>query len=60
MQFKKGIREEECAALLKTFFTELRKRNKAEKEARRQAEALSIEVEEPSDLCRKERMADRL
>lgn len=38
--FKKGILEEECSALLKTFFVELRKRNKAEKAAKRQAEVL--------------------
>jgi tRNA(adenine34) deaminase len=39
VDFKSGILEEECAQLLKTFFTELRKRNKAEKaERRKQAE----------------------
>lgn len=31
----KGILEEECSEMLKRFFTELRIRNKAEKEARR-------------------------
>lgn len=31
----RGVMEEECAALLKTFFKELRIRNKAEKEAGR-------------------------
>lgn len=30
----RGVLEEECSSLLKTFFTELRIRNKAEKEAR--------------------------
>lgn len=30
----RGVMEEECAALLKTFFKELRIRNKAEKEAK--------------------------
>lgn len=40
--FKSGVREEECAALLKTFFTELRRRNKAEKAAKRQMEETGI------------------
>ena len=31
----RGVLEEECSAMLKTFFTELRIRNKAEKEAAR-------------------------
>ena len=37
--FKNGVREEECTDLLKTFFKELRKRNKAEKAERRRLEA---------------------
>lgn len=32
----KGVLEEECSEMLKTFFTELRIRNKAEREARKQ------------------------
>ena len=35
----KGVLEEECSEMLKTFFTKLRLRNKAEKEARRLAES---------------------
>ena len=31
----RGILEEDCSAILKTFFTQLRIRNKAEKELRR-------------------------
>ncbi len=34
----KGVLEEECSEMLKTFFTELRVRNKAEREARKLAE----------------------
>lgn len=37
----RGVMEEECAALLKTFFKELRIRNKAEKEAR--AEMVTVQ-----------------
>ena len=33
----RGVLEEECSSLLKTFFTELRIRNKAEKEAKQAA-----------------------
>ena len=35
----RGILEQECSNMLKTFFTELRKRNKAEKEARQSSVA---------------------
>lgn len=35
VNFTKGVLEEECSQILKDFFKELRKRNKAEKEARR-------------------------
>lgn len=35
----RGVLEEECSEMLKTFFTELRVRNKAEREARKLAEA---------------------
>ena len=35
----RGILEQECSDMLKTFFTELRKRNKAEKEARQSSVA---------------------
>lgn len=35
----RGVLEEECSEMLKTFFTELRIRNKAEREARKLAEA---------------------
>lgn len=34
----RGVLEQECAAILKDFFTGLRERNKLEKERRRQAE----------------------
>lgn len=34
----RGILEEECSEMLKTFFAELRIRNKAEREARKEAE----------------------
>ncbi len=36
VNFTKGILEEECSQILKDFFTDLRKRNKAEKERKRQ------------------------
>ena len=32
VKVKKGVLQEECSALLKEFFVELRARNKAEKE----------------------------
>ena len=35
----RGILEKECSDILKAFFTDLRKRNKAEKEARKLEEA---------------------
>jgi tRNA(adenine34) deaminase len=35
----RGVLEKDCSDILKEFFTELRKRNKAEKEARKLAEA---------------------
>ncbi|WP_026664555.1 tRNA adenosine(34) deaminase TadA [Butyrivibrio sp. FC2001] len=35
----RGVLENDCSDILKEFFTELRKRNKAEKEARKLAEA---------------------
>ena len=37
----RGVLEEECSEMLKTFFAELRVRNKAEREARKLAEAQS-------------------
>ena len=40
VEVTKGILESDCSEILKEFFTELRKRNKAEKEARKKAEAL--------------------
>lgn len=40
VEVTKGILESDCREILKEFFTELRKRNKAEKEARKKAEAL--------------------
>lgn len=41
--FRKGILEEECSSLLKSFFVDLRKRNKAEKAARRQLAAENVD-----------------
>ena len=41
----RGVLEEECSEMLKTFFTELRVRNKAEREARKLAESLSDNTE---------------
>lgn len=38
----RGVLEEECSEMLKTFFTELRVRNKAEREARKLAEAQAL------------------
>ena len=35
VKVSRGILEEECSTILKQFFTELRERNKKEKEARR-------------------------
>lgn len=35
----RGVLEEDCSQMLKVFFTELRERNKQEKEARKAAEA---------------------
>lgn len=43
VELSKGILEKECSAILKEFFTELRKRNKAEKEAKKIAQALAEE-----------------
>ena len=43
VELSKGILENECSAILKEFFTELRKRNKAEKEAKKIAQALAEE-----------------
>lgn len=37
VQVERGVLEQECSEMLKQFFTELRLRNKAEKEAARQA-----------------------
>ena len=42
----KGVLEEECSEMLKTFFTELRIRNKAEREARKLAEAVNNTLEQ--------------
>ena len=36
----RGVLEEECSLMLKTFFTELRERNKQEKAARKAADSL--------------------
>ena len=41
VQVTRGILEEECSAILKEFFTELRKRNKLEKEQRKKEEEQS-------------------
>ncbi len=38
----RGVLEQECSDMLKTFFSELRIRNKAEKEARKAAEDIRI------------------
>lgn len=38
----RGVLETECSEMLKTFFAELRVRNKAEREARKLAEAQSV------------------
>ena len=43
VELTKGVLEQECSDILKEFFTELRKRNKAEKEARKLAEAKEAE-----------------
>ena len=43
VELTKGILEKECSDILKEFFTDLRKRNKAEKEARKLAEAAKEE-----------------
>ena len=37
VKVSRGILEEECSAILKQFFTELRERNKIEKELKKQA-----------------------
>ena len=42
----RGVLEEECSEMLKTFFTELRIRNKAEREARKLAEAQNNTLEQ--------------
>ncbi len=42
----RGVLEAECSEMLKTFFTELRVRNKAEREARKLAEAQATAVQE--------------
>ncbi len=47
VQVSRGILEEECSAILKTFFTQLRIRNKAEKEARKAASLAAELKEEP-------------
>lgn len=39
----RGVLEQECSDMLKTFFVELRERNKLEKEARRAAQAVDAE-----------------
>lgn len=43
----RGVLEEECSEMLKTFFTELRIRNKAEREAKKLAEAQYAETLAP-------------
>ncbi|WP_051197591.1 tRNA adenosine(34) deaminase TadA [Butyrivibrio sp. MB2005] len=48
VEITKGVLEEDCSAILKEFFTELRKRNKAEKEAKKAA--MALEESESSDL----------
>ena len=45
VQVTRGILEQECSDILKTFFTQLRIRNKEEKEARKAA-ALAAESKE--------------
>ena len=35
VKVSRGVLEEECSEILKVFFTELRERNKREKEARK-------------------------
>ena len=45
----RGVLENDCSDILKEFFTELRKRNKAEKEARKEAERLQAEAESTGD-----------
>ena len=45
----RGVLENDCSDILKEFFTELRKRNKAEKEARKEAERLQAEAESTDD-----------
>lgn len=42
VNFTKGILEEECSQILKDFFVALRKRNKAEKAARKAQENLTL------------------
>ncbi len=42
VEVTKGILENDCSAILKEFFTELRKRNKAEKEARKLMENADV------------------
>lgn len=41
---RKGILEEECTNMLKTFFKELRVRNKIEKQLRREADEIEVEM----------------
>lgn len=45
---RRGILEKECTAILKTFFQELRERNKMEKQLRREKEQKEAEKE---DFC---------
>lgn len=45
----RGVLEEECSEMLKTFFTELRIRNKAEREAKKLAEAQNNALEPASE-----------
>lgn len=42
VQVTRGVLEEACSALLKSFFSELRIRNKAEKELRRQKDSAAL------------------
>ncbi|WP_408069823.1 tRNA adenosine(34) deaminase TadA [Butyrivibrio sp. JL13D10] len=45
VEVKRGVLDSDCSDILKEFFTELRKRNKAEKEARKLAEAATEKAE---------------
>lgn len=50
VEFEHGVLQEECAAVLKTFFTGLRKRNKQEKQERREREEAQKVVEKDGPI----------